>query len=174
MLLVTSLLFRFSDFHRESEQTSSKLHATRAYRGSAPPRRVIISCRVAISNADIELACSNLSRTDVEGLNSLNWMPWSRVHCCKYTSMPRPPPPKTYTSERSSTTIRASPCEVTASRNLKAASLPTILPSHSTTAKSLMLSICALSMTSSQRCSVALKHEPCHRFASCILCRIGG
>src|SRR5437762_268038 len=173
MLLVTSLLFRFSDFHRESEQTSSKLHAARAYRGSAPPRRVI-SCRVAISNADIELACSNLSRTDVEGLNSLHWMPWSRVHCCKYTSMPRPPPPKAYTSERSSTTIRASVCEVTASRNLKA-SLPTILPSHSTTAKSLlMLSICMLSITSSQRCSVALKHERCHRFASCILCWIRG
>src|SRR5436305_2553186 len=75
MLLVTSLLFRFSDFHRESEQTSSKLHAARAYRGSARPRRAIISCRVAISNADIEPTCSNLSRTDLEGLNSLNWMP---------------------------------------------------------------------------------------------------
>src|SRR5437667_7522168 len=119
--------------------------------------------------------CTTPSRfLDMEGLNSLNWMPWSRVHCCKYTSMPRPPPPKAYTSERSSTTIRASVCEVTASRNLKA-SLPTILPLHSTTAKSLlMLSICMLSITSSQRCSVALKHERCHRFASCILCWIRG
>src|SRR5438309_6416251 len=139
-----------------------------------PTPTKVISCTVEISNAHIELACSNLSRTDVEGSNSLNWMPWSRVHCCKYTSMPRPPPPMAYTSERSSTTIRASVCEVTASRNLKAASLPS-LPSHSTTARSLMLSMCTLiSMTSSQRCSVSLKHEPCHRFASCILCRIGG
>src|SRR2546422_3167222 len=107
MLLVTSLLFRFSDFHRESEQTSSRLKSASAYWGSATPRRATISCRVAISNADIELACSNLSRTDLEGLNSLNWMPWSRLHCCKYTRMPRPPPAMAYTSERSSTTIRS-------------------------------------------------------------------
>jgi hypothetical protein len=28
--------------------------------------------------------------------------------------------------------------------------------------------------TFSQRCSIVLKHEPCHRFAACSLCRVRG
>ena len=61
------------------------------------------------------------------------------------------------TSERSSTMIRAFPCEVTASRNLSAASLRTTLSSHSTTAMSPIFSICTLSMTSSMSCPLALR-----------------
>ena len=42
----------------------------------------------------------------------------SRAHRCRNASMPRPPPPMARTSESSTTIIRASVCEVTASRNL--------------------------------------------------------
>src|SRR5436853_7122269 len=53
-------------------------------------------------------------------------------------------------SVRSNTTTRASAWDVTASRNLKAASLRTNLPSHSTTAISPTLSICTFGIISSQ------------------------
>src|SRR6266496_5173264 len=71
--------------------------------------------------------------------------------------MPRPPPSMAETSERSSTMIRAPLCEVTASRNLKAASLLTILPSHSMTAMSPIFSLRTLSILFSQRPFVALR-----------------
>src|ERR1700722_4140530 len=64
-------------------------------------------------------------------------------------SIPRPPPSSACTSDSSTTTVLAWLCDVTASRNLKAASLRTILPSHSTIARSPMLSILSLSMASS-------------------------
>jgi hypothetical protein len=55
----------------------------------------------------------------------MNRMLWSRAHCFRNTSIPRPPPSMAYTSESSRTTIRALLCEVTAWRNLNAAH-----PSH--------------------------------------------
>lgn len=64
-------------------------------------------------NSAIDVARFSLSRTDLEGLNSRNRMLWSRAHRCRNTSMPKPPPPMACTFESSSTTIRASVCEVT-------------------------------------------------------------
>src|ERR1700675_598234 len=71
--------------------------------------------------------------------------------------MPRPPPSMAGTSERSSTMVRASPCEVTAARNWKAASLRTILPSHSMTAISPIFSTCTVSILFAQPGSVAVR-----------------
>ena len=89
------------------------------------------------------------------------------------TSMARPPPSMARTFERSSTMIRAALCELTASRNLKAASLRTILFSHSMIAILPIVSIGILSMFFSQPCSGLLwetRASPSIR--SCILCRV--
>src|SRR6202035_4386976 len=87
-------------------------------------------------------------------------------------SIPRPPPSSACTSDSSTTTVRAWLCDVTASRNLKAASLRTILPSHSTIARSPMLSIFSFNMTSSSSWSYETigEHEPYH---TCLLCELG-
>src|SRR3984893_2319790 len=54
----------------------SMAHAASAYRLSAHARRAIISSSVGMSNSEIKLARFNLSRTNLEGLNSLNRISW--------------------------------------------------------------------------------------------------
>src|ERR1700739_1308607 len=71
--------------------------------------------------------------------------------------MPRPSPSMAETSERSSTTIRVYLCEVTASRNLKAASLWTSLSSHSMIAISPIFSEWTLSILFSRHTFVGLR-----------------
>ncbi len=85
--------------------------------------------------------CISLSSTGPEGLSSLNRISWSCAHLCKNTSVPRPPPPIACMSVRSKTTTRAFVWDVTASRSLKAASLRTNRPAHSTIAVSPRLSM---------------------------------
>src|SRR5437899_12749327 len=78
------------------------------------------------------------------GVNSLNRISWSCAHLCRSTSMPRPPPPNACISVRSKITTWASVWDVTASRNLRAASVRTNLPAHSMIAISPTLSICTV------------------------------
>jgi len=95
----------------------------------------------------------------------------SRAHRRRNTSMPKPTPPKALTSDRSRTTIWASACEVTTSRNLCADSLCTSLPSHSTTAISPMFSTATFNINSFLawfRTSIippTLEHGQYHSFA---------
>src|SRR6202158_1377942 len=89
-------------------------------------------------------------------------MLFSRAHRCRNTSIPRPPPPMALTSESSRTTIWASVSEVTTLRNSYAESLCTILPSHSTTVSSPILSTVTFSMAK-------LEHGQYRSFILCML-----
>src|SRR5260370_28692244 len=89
-------------------------------------------------------------------------MLFSRAHRCRNTSIPRPPPPMALTSESSRTTIWASVSEVTTLRNLYAESLCIILPSHSTTVSSPILSTVTFSMAK-------LEHGQYRSFILCML-----
>src|SRR5215468_6125931 len=72
--------------------------------------------------------------------------------------MPRPPPSSQLTSERSSTIIRASSSDVTARRRMKADSLRTILPVHSTIPSCPILSMLTSNISPSSKPSSIL---PC-------------
>src|SRR5262252_1666220 len=76
--------------------------------------------------------------------------------------MPRPPLSSTLTSERSSTIIQVSASDITARRRMKADSLRTILPMHSTIPRSPILSIPKSNILVPRDGFYFWEHESCH------------